>query len=366
MMELVKTVTLKIDGADPRKSMTEIDRAAEALRAGGLVAFPTETVYGLGADALSPGAVKKIFEAKGRPADNPLIVHIARADDLNGIVDAANDVSDTARVLMERFWPGPLTLIFKKRPAVPYETSGGLETVGVRMPSNEAARLLIARAGLPVAAPSANSSGKPSPTKAAHVEFDLNGKIDIILDGGPARYGLESTIVDCAGGAPRLLRPGAVTLEMLEEAVGGVEVDPAVLRRTNGRPYAPGMRYTHYSPLADVTVVCGPLERVVGKIIELAAAYAADTGRTPGILATDQTAGSYDHERNIVLTLGDRGDPEAIGANLFRMLRKFDHYGAGRVYSESFEETGLGLAVMNRLKKASGYDIIEVGQRYQS
>ena len=353
----LNTVVYKIDAENPRLNLAEIDRAADILRGGGLVAFPTETVYGLGANALSPEAVKKIYEAKGRPSDNPLIVHIARADELGAI---AEETPETAKILMSRFWPGPLTLVFKKRPAVPYETSGGLETVAVRMPSNDIARLLIERAGLPIAAPSANSSGKPSPTRASHVEYDLGGRIDMILDGGPAYYGLESTIVDCARGAPCLLRPGAVTLEMLREAVGEVAVDPAVNSKTEGRPQAPGMRYKHYSPLANVTVVRGPQAGVVRKINELAAEYAADTGRPPGILATRQTAPLYDRERCAVLILGDRGDPPAIGANLFNMLRKFDYYGIGQVYSEGFDEAGLGLAIMNRLKKASGYDIIEI------
>ena len=248
--------------------------AARLLQQGELVALPTETVYGIAADARNGEAVKKIFEAKGRPQDNPLIVHICGMEMLNGIV---SEVPERAKKLAAAFWPGPLTMIFKKKDIVPAKATGGLDTVAVRFPNHPVARAIIRAAGLPIAAPSANSSGKPSPTRASHVEYDLNGKIDMIVDGGAAEWGLESTIVDVSDEIPMILRPGAVTKEMIEEVVGQVEIDPAILHKPTAdfKPKAPGMKYTHYSPKAEVFLVKGEQKAVAERINALAAAERA-------------------------------------------------------------------------------------------
>ena len=329
-------------------------KAAGVIQEGGLVAFPTETVYGLGADALNPDAVRKIYEAKGRPSDNPMIIHVASKEEATRYV---KNVPPAGELLMEAFWPGPLTLIFPKADIVPMETSGGLDTVAIRFPKHPVARWLIELSGRPIAAPSANSSGKPSPTKASHVFFDLKGKVELILDGGSCGFGIESTIVDVTGEIPCLLRPGSVTLEMLEEVLGRVLVDPVVLdAEAKGKPKAPGMKYIHYSPLAKVTLVLGAEKKVANKINSLI----DSTKEKAGVLASDQTLSYYDSEKCLVLSLGDRDKPETLAANLFKMLRKFDFLGVNQVYAEGFSEKELGLAIMNRLKKAAGYDIINL------
>lgn len=339
-----------------KPDQTIIEKAANILKQGGLVAFPTETVYGLGANGLDAVACKKIYEAKGRPSDNPLILHIADFEDLNRIVAY---VPEEAKVVMEKFWPGPITLVFPKAECVPKEITGGFDTVAVRFPSNEIARSIIRASGLPIAAPSANSSGKPSPTRASHVEFDLNGKIDMIVDGGATNVGLESTILDVSGEVPMILRPGAITKEMLEQVLEKVLIDPAVMSKPDKdiKPKAPGMKYTHYSPKARVTLVKGEMNKVIEKI-NILIKEDIDKGLKVGVMATDQTKDCY--SLGEVLSVGDRENPETIGANLFKILRNFDYIGAEVVYSEVFDEKGEGMAIMNRLNKAAGYNYIEV------
>ena len=351
----MKTILAKVDLSQP-DSAEVIQTAAKILQEGGLVAFPTETVYGLGGNGLDSAACEKIYLAKGRPSDNPLILHISEFEELNPIV---REISPAAQKLMDAFWPGPLTMVFPKADIVPEKATGGLDTVAVRFPSHPVARAIIRAAGLPIAAPSANSSGKPSPTRASHVEFDLNGKIDMIIDGGAAEWGLESTIVDVSGEVPMILRPGAVTKEMMEKVVGTVEIDPAILQKpaADFRPKAPGMKYTHYSPKAEVVLVKGETKAVVDEINRLAAEDMAQ-GMKTGVMATEETKDCY--KADIVLSLGSRERPEEIGANLFKYLRKFDFLGAERVYSEVFSEEGEGMAIMNRLNKAAGYCIIDL------
>lgn len=352
----MNTIIAKVDGENPQLNSDVIAKAAEIIKNGGLVAFPTETVYGLGGNALDSEAAKKIYAAKGRPSDNPLIAHISDISELDGLV---KNISPKAKQLMDAFWPGPLTLVFEKRDVVPMETTGGLETVAVRYPENKVAKAFIKECGVPIAAPSANTSGKPSPTRASHVEFDMQGRIDMIIDGGSCEFGLESTIVDTTSEPPCLLRPGAVTLGMMQEIVGKMTVDKAVVSmlKEGEKPKAPGMKYTHYSPKADITIVKGSLDRVERYILEKADEGKAD-GHNVGIIATVQTEKSYGGHN--VLIIGDRQKPETIAANLFKMLRKCDYLGFDKVYIEYFDEDELGMAIMNRLKKAAGYDIVNV------
>lgn len=334
---------------------TVIEEAGQIVRDGGLVAFPTETVYGLGGDALNPESSKKIYAAKGRPSDNPLIVHIADKKDLYRIV---RSVPEKAEKLMEAFWPGPLTMIFRKNEKVPEATTGGLDTVAVRMPSDRIAAAFIKAAGGFVAAPSANVSGRPSTTTAAHVEEDLSGRIEMILDGGQAVIGLESTIVDMSVEPPVILRPGAVTKEMMESQIGPLEVDRAIIAPDSGiKPKAPGMKYRHYAPRADLTIVEGRTEAVVEAIAGMAAKVQAE-GRKVGIIATDETADRY--PEGLVISLGAREHEEEIAMHLFEVLRRFDETDVDCIYSESFEEASIGPAIMNRLLKAAGHKVIHV------
>lgn len=330
-----------------------IEEAGRIIREGGLVAFPTETVYGLGGDALNPESSRKIYAAKGRPSDNPLIVHIADRKDLYRI---AEGVSEKAERLMDAFWPGPLTMIFPKKDLVPRATTGGLDTVAVRMPSDRIAAAFIRAAGGFVAAPSANVSGRPSTTTAAHVEEDLSGRIEMILDGGEAVIGLESTIVDMSVEPPVILRPGAVTKEMMEEEIGSLETDQAILTPNSGiRPKAPGMKYRHYAPRADLTIVEGRTEAVTAKINELAE-IAHRQGKQVGVIATDETADCY--PGGVVMSLGARKNEEEIAMHLFAVLRRFDDTDVDCIYSESFEDAQIGPAIMNRLLKAAGHKVI--------
>ncbi len=336
-------------------NMDIINAAGQILKQGGLVAFPTETVYGLGANALDEEAARKTYAAKGRPSDNPLIVHIASLEDLYPIT---KKVPEKAVALAEKFWPGPLTMIFEKSELVPYGTTGGLETVAVRMPDNEVALALIRAGGGYVSGPSANKSGRPSPTMARHVLDDLEGRIDMILDGGPVHIGVESTIVDMTVEPPMILRPGAVTKEMLEETVGEVAVDHTILTAdAKTPPKAPGMKYRHYAPKAEMTVVEGPLEKVVDKIGELAAAR-ENEGHRVGIIATQETMDRYSYEN--VKCIGTREDESTVAANLYAILREFDDDGTEYIYSEAFASDGIGSAVMNRLLKAAGHHVINV------
>ncbi len=350
------TKILTVDSTEPQLNKAIFTEAAKVINTGGLVAFPTETVYGLGANALDGEAVKKIYLAKGRPSDNPLIAHISDITQLYALV---REISPVAQKLMRAFWPGPMTLVFKKKDIIPKETSGGLDTVAIRFPENKVAQEFITACGVPVAAPSANTSGKPSPTRASHVEYDLNGKIDMIIDGGSCEFGLESTIVDVSGDTPCLLRPGSITLEMLKEIVPDITVDKAVLGKLNEgeRPKAPGMKYTHYSPDASVTIVRGDVEKTVCEINRLLEKYSA---QKCGVIATEETKNGYNTKN--VLVIGTRKHPETIAANLFKMLRKCDYYGYNTVFVEGFPESEIGLAIMNRLKKAAGYSIIELDQ----
>ena len=320
-----------------------IRRAAALLRAGELVAFPTETVYGLGADALNGEAAARIFAAKGRPADNPLIAHIAGESGLAGLI--AGEPCTCARKLMRAFWPGPMTLIFPKSPRVPREVTAGLDTVAVRMPSHPVARALIRAAQTPIAAPSANRSGRPSPTTAAHVLEDMEGRIPLILDGGPCEVGLESTVVDVTGARPRILRPGGVTLEMLEGVVGDVDVDEGVLHQLQAGSQArsPGMKYKHYAPKGEVTIVTGP--RAAQEIARL---YDA-AGERAAILAFSQA----DYGARRVYRLKN------APGELFAALRQLDEDGMETIYAEDVPTTGVGLAVMNRLMRAAAFRVVE-------
>ena len=334
---------------------TMIEEAGRIIRKGGLVAFPTETVYGLGGDALNPESSKKIYAAKGRPSDNPLIVHIADKRDLYRIV---REVPEKAKKLMEAFWPGPLTMIFYKNELVPQATTGGLDTVAVRMPSDRIAAAFIRAAGGFVAAPSANVSGRPSTTTAAHVEEDLSGRIEMILDGGRAVIGLESTIVDMSVEPPVILRPGAVTKEMMEAVIGPLEVDKAIIAPDSGvKPKAPGMKYRHYAPRADLAVVEGSTEAVIAAINQLAEEAEAE-GKRVGIIATDETKDRY--PKGLVLSLGARKHEEEIAQHLFEVLRDFDETDVDCIYSEAFDEASIGPAIMNRLLKAAGHKVIQV------
>ena len=334
---------------------TMIEEAGRIIREGGLVAFPTETVYGLGGDALNPESSKKIYAAKGRPSDNPLIVHIADKRDLYRIV---REVPEKAKKLMEAFWPGPLTMIFYKNELVPQATTGGLDTVAVRMPSDRIAAAFIRAAGGFVAAPSANVSGRPSTTTAAHVEEDLSGRIEMILDGGQAVIGLESTIVDMSVEPPVILRPGAVTEEMMEAVIGPLEVDKAIIAPDSGvKPKAPGMKYRHYAPRADLAVVEGSTEAVIAAINQLAEEAEAE-GKRVGIIATDETKDRY--PKGLVLSLGARKHEEEIAQHLFEVLRDFDETDVDCIYSEAFDEASIGPAIMNRLLKAAGHKVIQV------
>ena len=333
-----------------------LKKPAEILKNGGLVAFPTETVYGLGANALNEEAAKKIYEAKGRPSDNPLIAHIADFDDLIPLV---SQVPESGKKLMEAFWPGPLTLIFPKSGLVPYGTTGGLDTVAVRMPADPIAKTLIRLAGVPVAAPSANTSGRPSPTTADHVWQDMNGKIDMILDGGAVGIGVESTIIDVSGEEPVILRPGAVTQEMASSVLGQeIHLDPALASgpmKAEVKPKAPGMKYKHYAPKAELTLIEGEMKDVV-KTINRLAEEKLSKGFRVGIICTEETRDSYPH--GIVRSLGTRTKEETIAHSLYSVLREFDDLEADYIYSESFSKDHLGQAIMNRLVKAAGYHII--------
>ncbi|MCI8863075.1 MAG: threonylcarbamoyl-AMP synthase [Lachnospiraceae bacterium] len=335
--------------------MDIIEKAGRILKEGGLVAFPTETVYGLGGNALNPASSEKIYAAKGRPSDNPLIIHISEKDDVYQI---AEQVSERAKQLMEAFWPGPLTLIFSKKALVPDKTTGGLSTVAVRMPSDKIARALIRASGGFVAAPSANASGRPSTTTAAHVAEDLSGRIEMILDGGQAVIGLESTIVDVSEEQPVILRPGVITRAMMESVIGPVEIDRAVIAPdSHVKPKAPGMKYRHYAPKASLTIVEGETKDVIEAVNRLSAEAAAE-GKRVGIMATDETAGCYG--MGLVRSLGARSREEEISMHLFEVLRSFDETDVDCIYSESFGDAAIGQAIMNRLLKAAGHRVIEV------
>ena len=344
----METIIRKIDknNIDPEV----IEEAGNILKNGGLVAFPTETVYGLGADALKEEAAKKTYAAKGRPSDNPLIVHIADYEDLKAV---AVNIPAKTDALAAHFWPGPLTMIFEKSEVVPYGTTGGLDTVAVRMPSDPVAAAVIRAAGGFVSAPSANTSGRPSPTTAQHVSEDLDGKIDMILDSGSVDIGLESTILDMTVEPPMILRPGAITADMFEEVIGPVSVDETILgSESNKAPKAPGMKYRHYAPKAKLIIAEGDIREEVLAIRQLA--YATHRkGERVGIIATGETLPFYKY--GIVKNIGTRENEKTIARNLYRVLREFDDEEVDIIYSESFAMQGIGSAIMNRLEKAAGH-----------
>lgn len=330
-------------------------RAGEILRSGGLVGFPTETVYGLGGNALDGEAAKKIFAAKGRPGDNPLIVHVTDVADIAPLIDG--EMPEAARQLAEAYWPGPMTLIMKKSARIPVEVSAGLETVGIRIPANLDARALIDAAGVPVAAPSGNRSGRPSPTQASHMMEDMDGRIPMILDGGACQVGLESSVIDCTVFPPRVLRPGGVTPHMVAEVCGEVEVDGSVLRalREGEVARSPGMKYRHYAPKGAVTIVTGKPKNVIAKIRELAS---QQQGKNVLVLAMEDHMAAYEGLQ--VRSLGS--DTAQMAARLFDLLRYADEIGADAVFSEAVEAEELGLAVMNRLGRAAAFHQINADE----
>ena len=360
-----------------------IRQAGEILEDGGLVAFPTETVYGLGANALDEEAARKTYEAKGRPSDNPLIIHIADIEALDEIV---KEIPPAAHCLAKRFWPGPLTMIFEKSEIVPYGTTGGLDTVAVRMPEHKVANMLIKLSGVPVAAPSANISGRPSPTTAAHCIEDLSGRIEAIVDGGASSIGVESTIVDLSGEDPVLLRPGAVTLEMLRACLSrDVLLDPALEKPLDKdiRPKAPGMKYRHYAPKAPMIIIQTEYkedlfdqEKDLTKLTDCAIKNIEEKcseGLKTGIICSDETKEIYMHEiynkegrlhkyRNTIeiMSAGSRMDEITIAHNLFAVLRDMDEKSVDFIVAEGISQKKLGYAIMNRMKKAAGQHVINV------
>ena len=349
----MQTIIEKICFEDSAENISSIKTAASIIKNGGLVAFPTETVYGLGANAFDPQAVLKIYQAKNRPPDNPLIIHIASVEELKNI---AQNIPALAYKLADIFWPGPLTMILPKSDIIPYETTAGLDTVAVRMPSHDVAAALIKESGVPIAAPSANSSGKPSSTLSSHVELDLNGKIDMIIDGGLSNVGIESTVVDLTVCPPRLLRPGVITLERLKEIDPSFAIDEYM--PNDYKPKSPGMKYTHYSPAAKLIIVSGENDNVTKKICDLASTHTP--GEKVGILTCDENIDSYKSTGAVVISVGKREELETVMLNLYKTLRAFDYNEVNVIYSEAFSNDGLGFSIMDRLTKASGNNIIQV------
>ena len=335
-------------------SQESILEAAEIIRSGGLVGMPTETVYGLGANALDERAVRAIFEAKGRPADNPLIVHVSCTEEIAPLVRA---IPQAARRLMDAFWPGPMTLILPKADCIPSVVSAGLDTVGIRLPASRAARALIAQSKRPIAAPSGNRSGRPSPTTAAHMLEDMDGRIPLILDDGPCRVGVESSVIDATGERPVILRPGGVTPEMVERVLGSVAVDEHVMSplREGELARSPGMKYKHYAPKARTVIYDGAPPRVIPAIC---ARYDAllRAGERPAILGFDE----HDFGGRTVISLGSVHHPDEAAARLFAALRELDERGETAALCEAVEQSGIGLAVMNRMGRAAGFDIERV------
>ncbi len=345
----MNTLVLSLKNGKREKS---IKCAGEILRKGGIVAFPTETVYGLGANALDEEAIKKIYKAKGRPSDNPLIVHISNKEDIEFITD---DVPEICKKLMENFWPGPLTLLFKKNNTLPNIVTGGLSSVAVRIPENDVALELIRESGVPVAAPSANLSGKPSPTKAEHVIEDLMGRIDAILIGDDCPVGIESTVLDTLSDPPILLRPGGISKERIEDVIG--LIISGQNEEKSDIPKAPGMKYTHYAPKAPVIVFRGSILNMVAEIKKMKNEK-ENEGFRIGILATDETVESY---TGCVFSVGSRDRIESIAGEIFHIFRCFDKENIDMILCESFTTEGMGLAVMNRIIKAAGYHVIDAG-----
>jgi L-threonylcarbamoyladenylate synthase len=348
------TLVLKVNSEAPQPGQIRV--AADLIRKGGLVAFPTETVYGLGADALNAEAVLALFEAKKRPLDNPPIVHVC---DVKDVYKVARRVPSDAEMLMKRFWPGPLTLILERSATVPDVTVAGLDTVAVRMPRHNVALALIRESHSPISGPSANLAGKPSPTTAQHVLDDLNGRIDAVLDAGPTVVGVESTVLDLSIDPPQVLRPGGTPFEALKKVFARVELSPVATAEKAvpvEKARSPGIKHKHYAPDADVVVVEGELPAVVNKVNELASFYAR-RGSKVGILCTDETVRRY--KAGVLKSLGSRNDLASVARNLFGLLREFDLEGVDVIIAEGLPLEGLGLAVSNRLRKASGYKIVK-------
>ena len=350
---MINTKILKIIG-NKEEDEKNIERAAQELRQGGLVAFPTETVYGLGGNGLDPLVVDKIYKAKGRPSDNPMILHISDIKDLAPLV---LNIPPIAEKLINKFWPGPLTLIFKKSSIVPERVTGGLDTVAIRMPAHIIANKLIKKAGLPIAAPSANISGKPSPTKGEHVIKDMMGRVEIILEDKQSNIGLESTVLDITPPTPIILRPGAITYRDLKKILGKVDIDRSIMegKSQNLAPKSPGMKYTHYAPNAPMTIVKAPDGRSLKKINEMAAEYIAQ-GRHVGILVTQENIEYY--TRGTIMCAGSRDKPDTIAINLFDLLRQFDEENVDIIFAEGIEGEGIEMAIKNRMNKAAGHRII--------
>ena len=346
----MKTIisNINIDDID----LNEIKKHAKLIKEGNTVIFPTETVYGLGANALNENAVKKIYEAKGRPSDNPLIVHIC---DKEEVYNLAEDISEKAKIVMDNFWPGPITIVLNKKDIVPKTTSGGLETVAIRMPSNKIAQAIIRESGVPIAAPSANISGRPSPTKGDHVKEEMDGRVGGIILGGDCNFGLESTVLDMTEEIPMILRPGSITKEELEKLIGHVNLDPSLEKKEdNKKAKAPGMKYTHYSPNADVYIVSGDEQSVVEKINNMYKENINNNLKT-GVMCINKNIHKYEG-----LAIGLGNSLEEVGSNLFSALIEMDKHNIDIIYSEEFPNSGVGRAIMNRLLKSAGYKVIKV------
>ena len=351
----MKTLLLKVNPENP--DAEKIQTAAEIIKRGGLVAFPTETVYGLGADALNPEAILALFAAKKRPLDNPPIIHVA---DPVEVLRLVAEVPPKAQLLMNKFWPGPLTLIFKRSNLMPKVTVAGLDTVAIRMPKHKVALGLIKQSRCPIAAPSANLAGKPSPTTAQYVYEDLNGRIDAIIDGGATDIGVESTVVDMSVDPSMLLRPGGTPFEALKKVLVDMKLHPFVQAERElsslGEIRSPGMKHKHYAPKAQVILVEGNMAAVTAKVMALAESCRVK-GKKVGILATDETQTVY--RADVVKSLGNRSNLSTVAQNLFRLLREVDAENVDVIIAEGVSSEGLGLAVMNRLRKASGYHIVK-------
>jgi tRNA threonylcarbamoyl adenosine modification protein (Sua5/YciO/YrdC/YwlC family) len=347
-----KYIIIDIDNIDA----SSMEEAGRLIAEGELVAFPTETVYGLGGDALRPQASAKIYEAKGRPSDNPLIIHIAEFEDLKRV---AKVVPPEAKVLADAFWPGPLTMIVEKSDAVPLTTTGGMHTVAVRMPNHPIALELIKKSGCLIAAPSANTSGRPSPTEALHVKEDLDGRIAMIIDGGPVGIGIESTIIDLTEEIPMILRPGYITLEMLSRVLGKeVRMDPGIIASDDTtKPKAPGMKYKHYAPKADMVIVDGERDKVIAEINHQTQVYHGEQ-RKVAVIATEETKDLY--HADVVLSMGSRQDEDAIAQHMYKILRDCDTLEVDVIFSECFQTPRIGQAIMNRLLKAAGHQVVHV------
>lgn len=346
----MKTIYWSVDkNVDKEESYSQIQQAADLLKKNEVVAFPTETVYGLGGNAKEDSAITKIFAAKGRPSDNPLIIHIAKRAQLNELVEK---VPATAEKLMDAFWPGPLTIIFEKKQGMLSEiATAGLSTVGIRMPNHAVALRIIEESGLPIAAPSANRSGKPSPTKASHVKEDLDSYIAGIVDGGPTGVGVESTVVDCTEETVVILRPGGITKQQLESVVGEVRMDQALINKEI-KPKSPGMKYTHYAPNAPLFLVDGSKEK-----IQLLVEEEKQKGHKVGILTTLENKDYY--QADFIYACGKRADLSTVATELYDGLRSFDHKEIDIIFGEMFPAEGVGQAIMNRLMKAASHQVIK-------